>query len=171
MAETLREFLVSFQFAAGDSARAEADAAAAAKRVTATDAAALGQREKNALEAIGRMAGAYDKARTETDKKNSESEKRSRDARDAAISVVRERALGGGPIRGAEVDDAALLGIAQHLVRGADVLELRLRLRVRVHVGMQFSGQLAVGAFDLGIACAPAHTEQPVIVACHADLA
>ena len=30
-----------------------------------------------------------------------------RDARDAAISVVRERALGGAPIRGAEVDDAA----------------------------------------------------------------
>jgi len=30
-----------------------------------------------------------------------------RDARDAAIAVVRERALGGAPIRGADVDDAA----------------------------------------------------------------
>ncbi len=30
-----------------------------------------------------------------------------RDARDAAIRVVRERALGGAPIRGADVDDAA----------------------------------------------------------------
>ena len=68
----------------------------------------------------------------------------------------------------AQVDDAALLRIAEHLVGDADLLEPRLRRLVGVDVGMQFPGELAVGALDLRITRAPAHTEQPVIVACHA---
>ena len=67
----------------------------------------------------------------------------------------------------AEVDDASLLRIAEHLVGDADLLEARLRLLVGVDVGMQFAGQLAVGALDLRITRALAHPEQAVIVACH----
>ena len=67
----------------------------------------------------------------------------------------------------AEVDDAALLRIAEHLVGDADLLEPRLRLLVGVDVGMQFAGQLAVGALDLRITRALAHPEQAVIIACH----
>ncbi len=40
----------------------------------------------------------------------------------------------------AQVDDAALLRIAEHLVGGADLLELRLRSLVGIDVGMQFPG-------------------------------
>ena len=66
----------------------------------------------------------------------------------------------------AEVDDAPLLGVRQDLVGRADLLE-PLAL-VGVDVGMEFAGQLAVGALDIRIACVPAHSEQPVVVACHA---
>ena len=75
-------------------------------------------------------------------------------------------AAGGGQRIAAEVDDAPLLRIRQHLVGGADLLE-PLAL-VGVDVGVQFPGQLAVGAFDVGVAGVPADAEQPVIVACHA---
>ena len=67
-----------------------------------------------------------------------------------------------------EVDDAALLRVAQHLVGDADLLELRLRRLVGVDVGMQFARELAVGALDLRVARALAHPEQAVIIACHA---
>src|SRR5258708_17165748 len=46
----------------------------------------------------------------------------------------------------AQVDDAALLRVAQHLVRDADFLEFRLRGLIRIDVGMQLARQLAVGA-------------------------
>jgi hypothetical protein len=75
--------------------------------------------------------------------------------------------LPAAPADSTEVDDAALLGIAEHLVGRADLLETRLRLLIGVDVGMQFTGQLAIGALDLRIACALAHPEQAVIVACH----
>lgn len=68
----------------------------------------------------------------------------------------------------AEVDDAALLRVGQHLVGGADLLELVLGLFVGVDVGMQLAGQFPIGALDLRIACAPAHPEQAVVIACHA---
>jgi hypothetical protein len=66
------------------------------------------------------------------------------------------------------VDDAALLRVAQHLVGDADLLEPRLRAFVGVDVGVQFTGQLPIGTLDLRITRAPAHSEQPVIIACHA---
>ena len=68
----------------------------------------------------------------------------------------------------AEVDDAPFLRVAQYLIRGADLLELGLGPFVGVDVGVQFPGQLAIGALDLRIARALAHPEQPVIIACHA---
>ena len=68
----------------------------------------------------------------------------------------------------AQVDDAALLRVAQHFVGDADFLEFRLRGLIGVDVGMQFARQLAVRAFDLRIAGVSAHAEQPVVVACHA---
>ena len=68
----------------------------------------------------------------------------------------------------AEVDDAALLRVAEDLVRDADLLEPRLRLFVGVDVWVQFTGQLPIGALDLRITRASAHSEQPVIIACHA---
>jgi hypothetical protein len=93
MAETLREFLVSFGFAAQDSTRAEADAAAAQKRVTDSDAKALTQREKNAADALGRMAAAYDAARTDHEKKDKDADKRSSDRRAAALRQTQDYAV------------------------------------------------------------------------------
>src|SRR4029079_16598746 len=66
------------------------------------------------------------------------------------------------------VDNAALLRVAQHLVGYADLLEPGLGLFVGVDVGVQFTGELPIGALDLRIAGPPAHPEQPVVVACHA---
>ena len=74
----------------------------------------------------------------------------------------------GGQRIAAEIDDAPFFRIRQHLVGGADLLEQLLGLLVGVDVGVQFACQLAIGALNLGIACAPAHSEQPVVVACHA---
>ena len=67
-----------------------------------------------------------------------------------------------------EVDDAALLRITENLVGRRDLLELSLRRLVGVDVGMQFARELAVRALDLRIARTLAHTEQTVIIACHA---
>ncbi len=68
----------------------------------------------------------------------------------------------------AEVDDAALLGIGEHLVGQLDLGEARLGRLIGIDVGMQFPSQLAVGAFELRITGVLAHAEQTVIVACHA---
>jgi hypothetical protein len=68
----------------------------------------------------------------------------------------------------AQVDDASLLRVGEHLIGDADLLEFRLRDLVGVDVGMQLARQLAIGAFDLRIARVLAHAEQTVIVACHA---
>ena len=46
-----------------------------------------------------------------------------------------------------------LVGIAQHLVGLADLLELLLRLRSRVDVRVQFPGGPPVGALDLLFGC------------------
>ena len=42
-------------------------------------------------------------------------------------------------------------------------------LLVGVDVGMQFAGQPSVGALDLRVTCPLAHSEQAVVVACHAE--
>ena len=61
----------------------------------------------------------------------------------------------------AEVDDAPLLGVGEHLVGGGDLLEPVLRRRVGVDVRVQLAGELAVGALELLGRRVLAHAEQP----------
>jgi hypothetical protein len=76
---------------------------------------------------------------------------------------------GGRRALGAEgVVALPLLGVAQDLVGGGDLLELGLGLGVAVaRVGMQLAGEAAVGAFDLVLRGAARHAEEVVVVVCH----
>src|SRR5690606_20232671 len=67
----------------------------------------------------------------------------------------------------AEVDDASLLGIRQHLVGGRDLLETLLRRLVGVHIRVVLARQLAVRPFDLLVGRVLGHAERPVVVPCH----
>ena len=53
----------------------------------------------------------------------------------------------------AEVDDAPLLRVGQHLVSDTDLLEQVLCLLVGVDVGMQPRGRASDSAFDFGFGC------------------
>ena len=64
----------------------------------------------------------------------------------------------------AEVDDAALLGIGEHLVGGGDLFEPVLGGRIRVHVRVQLARQPAVGALELLGRRVLADAEHPVVV-------
>ena len=81
-----------------------------------------------------------------------------------------ERAAGTGATAlrqrvAAEIDDAALLGVGEHLVGGGDLLEPVLRRRVGIDVGVQLAGELAVGALELLGRRVLADAEHPVVVA------
>jgi hypothetical protein len=81
----------------------------------------------------------------------------------AAPAVGRERIA-------AQIDDAALLGIAQHLVGGGDLLEAVLRGLIRVHIGVQLASELAVGPLQLLGRRVPSDSEHRVVIAhraCH----
>src|SRR4051812_12176326 len=67
----------------------------------------------------------------------------------------------------AEVDDAALLGVAQRLVGAGDLLEALLGTRVGVDVGVQVAGHLAVGALDLGVTGIAGHAQHAEVVGRH----
>ena len=59
----------------------------------------------------------------------------------------------------------ALLGVAEHVVRGGDLLEPLLGLLVaRVRVGVVLLGELLVGARDLLLGRALRHAEHRVVV-------
>ena len=66
---------------------------------------------------------------------------------DRAAPAMGDLVLAGGAVL---VVELALLVVGEHLVGRGDVLEPLLRGGVGVDVGMQFPGQLPVGALDLG---------------------
>ena len=67
----------------------------------------------------------------------------------------------------AEVDDAALLRVGQHLVGRAHLAEAFLRPRVGVHVGVQLTRQPAVGPLDLVGAGVWRDAQCPVVIPYH----
>src|SRR5512146_1887088 len=69
----------------------------------------------------------------------------------------------------AQVVHLALFRVPEDLVGLGDLLELLLRVRIRVDVRVQFAGQAAVRALDLGLRGVAADSEQCVIVLSHYD--
>jgi hypothetical protein len=87
---------------------------------------------------------------------------------DSPLRPSRCAASSATAVEAAEIDDAALLRVGQHLVGGADLLELGLRRLVGVDVGVVGARQLAIGALELGVGGVLIDAQQAVIVACHA---
>ncbi len=67
----------------------------------------------------------------------------------------------------AQVVHLALLGVAEHLVRGRDQLEPLLVLGIGVDVGMQLARQPPIGLLDLLRGRVPGHAQQGVVVGAH----